>query len=59
MGMGSYDESEQQRFEDAQSVEDEDAEQISTDTYEGEVSYQTPESADELLENFKKNKKGS
>lgn len=59
MGMGSYDESEQQRFEDAQSVDDEDAEQISTDSYEGEVSYDTPESADELLENFKKNKKST
>lgn len=59
MGMGSYDESEQQRFEDAQSVDDEDAEQISTDSYEGEVSYDTPESADELLENFKKNKQGT
>lgn len=59
MGMGSYDESEQQRFEDQQSVDDEDAEQISTDSYEGEVSYDTPESADELLENFKKNKKST
>ncbi|MDY7081428.1 MAG: DUF5786 family protein [Halobacteria archaeon] len=56
MGMGAYDESEQQRREEAKSVDDENTEQISTDSYDGDVSYETPESADELMENFKKNK---
>ena len=55
MGMGSYDESEQQRVQEAQSSDD-DKEQVSTDKYRGEVSYETPDSADVLLENFKQNK---
>ncbi|MFB6284748.1 MAG: DUF5786 family protein [Halobacteria archaeon] len=55
MGMGSYDESEQQRVQEAQSG-DEEKEQVSTDKYRGEVSYETPDSADVLMENFKQNK---
>ena len=45
MGMGSYDESEQERFETTQDA-DEDVEQVETETYEGDVSYETPDSAD-------------
>lgn len=58
MGMGSYDESEQERFEDVTEVSDEDVEQVSTDSYEGDVSYDTPDSADVLMDNFKQQKDG-
>ncbi len=52
MGMGSYDESEQQKHEG--NIEDDvaDTDQITTESYDGDVSYETPE-ADELLERFK------
>lgn len=58
MGMGSYDESEQERFEDAKDLDDTDVEQVTTETYEGDVSYDTPDSADVLMDNFKEQKKG-
>jgi translation elongation factor P/translation initiation factor 5A len=57
MGMGSYDESEQERFETTQDA-DEDVEQVETETYEGDVSYETPDSADVLMDNFKEEKGG-
>jgi hypothetical protein len=53
MGMGAYDESEQNRREEAKQVDEEETEQITTDSYEGDVSYDTPETADVLMENFK------
>ncbi len=51
MGMGAYDESEQNRREENKDVED-DSEAITTTKYDGEVSYDTPESVDDLLDNF-------
>lgn len=56
MGMGAYDESEQNRREEAKQVDEEEEEQISTTKYEGEVSYDTPADTDVLLENFKQGK---
>ena len=55
MGMGAYDESEQNRREEAKQVDDDETEQVSTTKYEGDVSYETPDSADVLMENFKQN----
>ncbi len=56
MGMGSYDESERERREQAKQIGEDNDEQITTGSYDGDVAYETPESADELLENFKQNK---
>jgi len=52
MGMGAYDETEQNRREEAKQVDEEETEQINTTSYEGDVSYDTPETADVLMENF-------
>ncbi|MFP4174423.1 MAG: DUF5786 family protein [Halobacteriales archaeon] len=54
MGMGAYDESEQNRREEAKQVDEDQTEQITTDQYDGDVSYDTPETADVLMENFKR-----
>jgi hypothetical protein len=54
MGMGAYDESEQNRREEAKQVDEDETEQITTDQYDGDVSYDTPETADVLMENFKR-----
>ncbi len=51
MGMGAYDESEQNRREESKDVDD-DAEAVTTTKYEGEVSYDTPDSVDVLMDNF-------
>jgi hypothetical protein len=56
MGMGAYDESEQNRREEAKQVEEDENEQISTTKYDGEVSYDTPADADVLMENFRQEK---
>lgn len=56
MGMGAYDESEQNRREEAKQVDDDEKEQISTTKYDGEVSYETPSDADVLMENFREGK---
>lgn len=50
MGMGAYDESEQNRREESKDVDD--AEAVTTTKYEGEVSYETPDSVDVLMDNF-------
>lgn len=52
MGMGSYDESEQQKHEGKVDENVGENDQITTESYDGDVSYETPE-ADELLERFK------
>ncbi|MFP4189033.1 MAG: DUF5786 family protein [Halobacteriales archaeon] len=52
--MGAYDESEQNRREEAKQVDEDQTEQITTDQYDGDVSYDTPETADVLMENFKR-----
>ncbi len=54
--MGAYDESEQNRREEAKQVEEDEREQLSTTQYNGEVSYETPADADVLMENFRKGK---
>jgi hypothetical protein len=54
MGMGAYDESEQNIREEAKQVDEDDTEQITTDKHDGDVSYDTPETADVLMENFKR-----
>ncbi|MCX2818912.1 DUF5786 family protein [Haladaptatus sp. F3-133] len=59
MGMGAYDESEQNRREETKQVDDEEAEQITTDQYDGDVSYDTPETADVLMENFRRGDDGA
>jgi len=56
MGMGAYDESEQNRREEAKQVDEEEEEQISTTKYDGEVSYETPADTDVLMENFRQGK---
>jgi len=56
MGMGAYDESEQNRREEAKQADEDDTEQVSTTKYEGDVSYETPDSADVLMEKFKQNR---
>lgn len=56
MGMGAYDESEQNRREEAKQVDEDEKEQISTTKYDGEVSYETPPDADVLMENFREGK---
>ncbi|MDY6776305.1 MAG: DUF5786 family protein [Halobacteria archaeon] len=50
--MGSYDESEQQKHEGKVDENVGENDQITTESYDGDVSYETPE-ADELLERFK------
>jgi hypothetical protein len=53
MGMGAYDEGEQNRREEAKQVDEGETEQIATDQYDGDVSYDTPDTADVLMENFR------
>lgn len=50
MGMGAYDESEQNRREESKDVDDSEA--VTTSKYDGDVSYETPDSVDDLLDNF-------
>lgn len=55
MGMGSYDESEHESM-DVNIDEEDEEEEVSVENYNGEVSYDTPDDAEVLMENFKQGK---
>lgn len=50
MGFGSYDESEQEKQQSESSVDEDDAVNVHEGAHEGEVSYETEASSDELLD---------
>ncbi len=50
MGFGSYDESEQEKQQSESDVDEDDAVNVHDGAHEGEVSYDTDASSDELLD---------
>lgn len=54
--MGSYDESEQDSFDVEIEENDDDDEELDVEKHNGEIEYETPDTKEELLENFKQMK---
>ena len=50
MGFGSYDESEQENQQSENDVDEDDAVSVQDAKHDGEVSYDTEESSDELID---------